>query len=339
MDSITQAVLGAAIGEVTLGKKVGNKAILWGAVAGTIPDLDVLVVDFYDTVKGLFVHRGFSHSILFSLLLAPVLGMIINWIHKKSTASFFEWTKLAFFAFFTHILLDSLTSYGTGLFIPVNDYRVELNTIAIVDVFYTVPFLLSIIAILFLKRNSHARYIIGRTGIFVSSLYLVFTMINKQISAYHFTLSLDEQNMSYSRLRVAPLPLTNFLWMGIAETEDGYFRGYYSMFDEDKHIDFDFIPRNHNKLDSIADKNRLEQLLKFTKGYYQVENTRNGSLLVKDLRFGTLGFGEDSEYVFAFELQQNSGSLLVEQKEMEGDLSGEDFCQYIARIKGVKAGD
>jgi len=42
MDSLTQIVLGAAVGEAVLGKKVGNKAMLYGAIAGTIPDLDVV---------------------------------------------------------------------------------------------------------------------------------------------------------------------------------------------------------------------------------------------------------------------------------------------------------
>lgn len=334
MDSITQAVLGAAIGEVTLGRKVGNKAIVWGAVAGTIPDLDVLFSGFYKTVEGLFMHRGFSHSILFSILVAPVLGIIIHWIHKKSSASFFGWAKLVFLAFITHILLDSLTSYGTGLFVPFDEARVELNTIAIVDVFYTVPFLLSIIIILFLRKNSHARYIIGRAGLIISTLYLVFTMINKQISAYHFTLSLDEQNYEYDRLRVAPLPLTNFLWMGIAETNDGYYRGYYSMFDDDKLIDFEFIPRNDEKIADLKGNKRMNKLLQFTKGYYQVEEISNGNLAVHDLRFGTLGFGPEREYVFSFEIIQNSGSLVIEQREMEADLSKNDFRDYIARIRG-----
>ena len=42
MDSLSQLVLGAAVGEAVLGRKLGNKAILWGAIGGTIPDLDVL---------------------------------------------------------------------------------------------------------------------------------------------------------------------------------------------------------------------------------------------------------------------------------------------------------
>ena len=67
MDSLTQMVLGAAVAEATLGKKVGNKAALWGAVAGTIPDLDVIGMFFLNTVDELHFHRGFTHSILFSL--------------------------------------------------------------------------------------------------------------------------------------------------------------------------------------------------------------------------------------------------------------------------------
>jgi inner membrane protein len=41
MDSLIQIVLGAAVGEAVLGKKAGNKAMLYGAIAGTIPNLDV----------------------------------------------------------------------------------------------------------------------------------------------------------------------------------------------------------------------------------------------------------------------------------------------------------
>ena len=34
MDAVTQIALGAAVGEATLGKKAGNKAVVWGAIAG-----------------------------------------------------------------------------------------------------------------------------------------------------------------------------------------------------------------------------------------------------------------------------------------------------------------
>jgi len=80
LDSLTQIVLGASVGEVVLGKKVGNKAILWGAIAGTLPDLDVLLRYFTDEISSTQMHRGFSHSIVFAVLIAPLLG----WIAKNT---------------------------------------------------------------------------------------------------------------------------------------------------------------------------------------------------------------------------------------------------------------
>ena len=84
MDSLTQIVLGAAVGEVVLGRKVGNKAMLWGAIAGTIPDLDVYQSLLFDSLRATELHRGFSHSIVFSVLFTP----IIAWLIKKKEKAF-----------------------------------------------------------------------------------------------------------------------------------------------------------------------------------------------------------------------------------------------------------
>ena len=67
MDSLTQIVLGASVAEATLGRKIGNKAILYGAIAGTIPDLDIILKFFVDDLSATEMHRGFSHSLLFPL--------------------------------------------------------------------------------------------------------------------------------------------------------------------------------------------------------------------------------------------------------------------------------
>lgn len=77
MDSLTQIVLGAAVGEVVLGNKIGNKAMLWGAIAGTIPDLDVYQSLFFDSLTANELHRGFSHSIIFSVLMSPILAWLL----------------------------------------------------------------------------------------------------------------------------------------------------------------------------------------------------------------------------------------------------------------------
>ena len=96
MDSLTQIVLGAAVGEAVLGRKVGNKAMLYGAIAGTIPDLDALASYFTDTITAIEVHRGFSHSIVFSILGAPVFGWLISKIERKSGVGWKDWSWLMF---------------------------------------------------------------------------------------------------------------------------------------------------------------------------------------------------------------------------------------------------
>ena len=78
MDSLTQVVLGAAVGEAVLGRKVGNRAMVWGGLAGTLPDLDVLSGLVTDPMSALAYHRAFTHSLPFAVLAAPLLGLAVH---------------------------------------------------------------------------------------------------------------------------------------------------------------------------------------------------------------------------------------------------------------------
>jgi len=78
VDSLTQAALGAAIGQATLGRRIGKKAAVAGALVATIPDLDVLLRVFYNSYDMLRIHRGISHSLLFGVVGALVLSLIFK---------------------------------------------------------------------------------------------------------------------------------------------------------------------------------------------------------------------------------------------------------------------
>lgn len=84
MDSLTQIVLGAACGEIVAGKKIGNRAMLWGAVGGTIPDLDVFAGLFTDEITSTSFHRGFMHSFLFAALAPWVLAKLTQWFYRTN---------------------------------------------------------------------------------------------------------------------------------------------------------------------------------------------------------------------------------------------------------------
>jgi len=73
MDSITQAALGAAMGEAVVGRKMRNRAILWGAWAGPIPDFDSTSRLFLEhEVYRSPYHSGLTHSLFLTLLMTLV---------------------------------------------------------------------------------------------------------------------------------------------------------------------------------------------------------------------------------------------------------------------------
>lgn len=84
MDSLTQMVLGAGVAEAALGKKIGNRAMVWGAIAGTIPDLDVIANGFMTPIDALAFHRGITHSLLVNVILAFIMGYAVHHFYRQS---------------------------------------------------------------------------------------------------------------------------------------------------------------------------------------------------------------------------------------------------------------
>jgi len=83
MDSLTQLTLGAAVGEAVLGKKAGNRAMLWGAIGGTVPDLDVFANLVTDEISALAFHRAITHSFAFAAVAPLLLGWLVHRLHRR----------------------------------------------------------------------------------------------------------------------------------------------------------------------------------------------------------------------------------------------------------------
>src|SRR5580698_6314940 len=90
MDTLTHIVLGACIGEAIAGKQLGKKALLLGALAQNIPDIDIVASFWLPTTSDLLAHRGFTHSFLFVLLVSPLLAWMSG-TFKGSGMSFGRW--------------------------------------------------------------------------------------------------------------------------------------------------------------------------------------------------------------------------------------------------------
>lgn len=340
MDSITQIVLGAACGEFALGKKIGNKALLFGAIGGTIPDLDVFVGRWlYDNeIQAMAFHRGIMHSIVFALMASIIVGFIAFEAYdngaRKNTTNLKDWMWLFFLAIFTHPLLDCFTPYGTQLFAPFSDYRVAFNTISVADPLYTVPFLLCILIAMFYHRTRTRRVWWVKTGVYLSTLYLTVTVITKLYMDGIFKNSFDKAGISYHRFSAQPTLLNTILWYGVAETETQYYLTFYSMFDNSSTADqFITIDKQHQLL-NMKDEN-LKTLAWFSNGYFNLtEDSQEGIYKYTDLRYPILDPENKDSSVFKFTIIQKNG--IWDIVPFEGTPpSKRDFKKFIQRLKGI----
>lgn len=331
MDSLTQIILGAAVGEAVLGKKIGNKAMLYGAIAGTIPDLDVFASYFTDTVTALEIHRGFSHSIVFSLLFAPLCAWVVT--RYETYKDFKGWTWLFFLGFFTHPLLDSFTTWGTQLFWPL-DTRLAFKSIFVIDPLYTLPFLIFLVLAMLQKRSSSKRRVYNSMGLLVSSSYLALTLFLKWMAFTKFESALKEQNIAYQQIDTRPSPMNTILWSANIETEDAYLLGYYSFFDT-KPITFEPYKKDHDLLGDLAENQKVKRMIAISKGWYTIMKKDN-KLLFSDLRFGLLSMDPGAQnFVFQYEIvrYENGEVQFVEQEKNK--LDGKKLMSDLwVRIKG-----
>lgn len=330
MDSLTQIVLGAAVGEAVLGKKVGNKAMLYGAIAGTIPDLDVISGYFVDTVTALEIHRGFTHSIVFSVLAAFFFGWLVSLYEKNATRK--QWSWMLFWCFITHPLLDAHTTWGTQLFWPL-DIRLDYRNIFVIDPLYTLPFLVFLLLAMFQKRESPKRRKWNTLGLIVSSSYMLLTLVLKAVTYHKFTEALQEQNIAYSQIQTKPSPFNTILWTANVEVKDAFLIGDYSFFDT-KPIQFHRHPKNHEALGNFRDDEKVKRLIAINNGWFTITENKD-EIYLNDLRFGLLTVNPETEkYAFSYHLQPTpDGVLITEVPKSPADAKGllNDLWE---RIKG-----
>ncbi|MDN6280602.1 MAG: metal-dependent hydrolase [Psychroflexus sp.] len=330
MDSLTQIVLGAAVGEAVAGRQLGNRAMLYGAIAGTIPDLDVAASFFTDTVTSLEVHRGFSHSILFSILFAPIFGWLFSLFEKHASWKKLSW--LFFWGFLTHPLLDAHTTWGTQLFWPF-DLRIAYKNIFVIDPLYTIPFILFLIMAMRQKRGSQKRRKLNNLGLIISSSYLVVTLILKGVTYTQFQKALEEQGIDYVEMQTKPGAFNSIMWTANVKTKEAYLIGHYSFFDT-KPIEFESYSKNHALIGELIEHPKMQRMIKISQNWFTISQ-EDDKLYFNDLRFGLMSLEPDADkFVFSYEIQQEDDRIhFIERKKNPEDgkkLIGELWT----RIKG-----
>ena len=338
MDTLSHALLGAAIGQCALGRRTGNQALAAGAVIALIPDIDVAIGHWLGNAAALTFHRGITHSALFAALLALALGPLLARLIRTGNASWRHWSLLSGLVLASHLLLDTLTSYGIQLLQPFSDHSFAIASISVIDPLYTLPLLAAVAVVPWLARQRRHRNLIAATGIMLSTLYLTMTLINKQVVEKQFRHGLDAAGIAYQRLFVKPTMFNNLLWRGIAETDDGYQVGFFSLRDGGPPHDFIHFHRNGELLDRHREAPLVRDLLAVSGGYYQVIE-ENGELLFRDLRYGQAfeWLRDDRPHVFTYRLIIEDGEVVDLETlslRVDRERDGETFRALVARALG-----
>lgn len=306
MDSFTQIVLGVSVAHVALNSDISTKRIfLLGAVVATLPDLDIYIAKiFNDPLTEIEIHRGFSHSILFFLLLSVLITFLIKNAFKETTKK--QLFITTFLILLTHSLLDIFTTWGTQLFWPIQD-KIALKTIFVVDFFYTIPLLMGAVLGLKNKRKSFTY-----AGLFLSSMYLIWGLIIQQVVKSRVEDQFYKQHPSKNiKTTVKPTFSNSFLWNVIAQDVDGFYISDYSIFDSEE-MSFQYFPQNKNLIDQIKDPN-INRLKEISENQYIITKNENG-LVFNDLRFGLLkNNNNDVQFAFSYQLIPTENGYSVKE--------------------------
>lgn len=299
MDPITHASLGAVVGGLVLGSRLGRKAVLLGAAVALLPDLDTFVA-YGDELSDFIYHRGFTHSVLFHLVFASAIAALLARLPRTREIGFGRWWLFLFLVLATHAVNDLLTTYGTQILWPLPVGPLSTGSIFVIDPFYTLPLLVAAIGALFYRFAP--RLLVA--GLVLSTLYAgsglaLKAWIDHRIQPVLTAMELDEQ----PRL-VQPTPFNLLLWRITVINDDEFLEAWVGIFDTPIRPDFERFERGDRELReavlALEDGQRLQgfsgDFLRFHRAERPDEPDR---LVATDIRLGAPGY-----FPFGFELAQ-----------------------------------
>lgn len=324
VDSITQAALGAVVGELVLGRQIGRRAIAWGALFGTIPDLDAIFNILLDTARILRWHRGISHSLLLMVLVSWLLAKPLAKRWKKDKVTPQRAGLFVFLAWSTHVLIDVFTVYGTRIFDPFSGYPVSLDNLFIIDPVFTIPLVVAVVIGLFVQPKDWRKGKGIRSAwwcLGVSSLYVCLSFWAKHTVSRQIEGDLARRGATWQRRMEAPSAFNILLWRTLVERPGEIWIGYRSVFDDPKlPVRWVIVPKGEAAMAKYADAREVKTIREFSKGWW-IAREAPGGLWLADMRFGEgrawdeRGVALRPTFAWTFEVAKESDRLRRRERD------------------------
>ena len=294
MDSVSQFALGAAVAAAVLGDRTRPwRAVLWGGVVATLPDLDVLI-DHGDAVQNMVRHRAESHALFWLSLATPPIAFGVAALHRERDR-FGRWLLAIWLALVTHPLLDAMTIYGTRLLLPFDDTAYGIGSLFVIDPLYTLPLVVGLGGLL-LARDGRRGRTWNAAGLVLSTLYAGWSLVAQQQALAIAERSLAAQGIEADAVLATPAPLQTVLWRLVAATPDRLYEAHWSLADDDAPLVWTPIERGAALHAALHDAPAVAALAAQSRGFWKL--WRDGAdVLMADVRMGM-----EPLYVFTFEV-------------------------------------
>lgn len=209
MDSVTHTIIGATVSYALLGRKLGRRAAVIGALAGVLPDVDSLISSKADPLLYVEFHRYFTHSLLFAL--AGALVATLPWtLRERFRGQWVLFWLCALPAYVSHCLLDASTTYGTQIYWPFSRERVGWDLISIIDPIFTLVVLSLLACALFKRRQS-----LAATAVIFALTYLGAGAAQRSRAAEAQRTLAQERGHLIERSEIMPTLGNNLIWRSL----------------------------------------------------------------------------------------------------------------------------
>ena len=330
-------VIGAAIGEMLLGKKIGRWGMLLGAIAKSVPDFDLFYTGLSDPRAYMCEHRAHTHSLFIEALYAiPIAWLLVKLFKQK--VSFKRMLVFMLACLWGHSLLDWCTNFGTQLLLPFTNENYSLNSLAIVDLLFTIPMLLMILIAVFYKKNAARRNKLAQATLMYCCVYLGLTFINKAQAEYIVKESIAKNNIPVTAYMTNPTMLNNVLWYSVGSNDSTVFIGEFSLLHRQNPITWHSYPRHQHLMQQCKSKKNVA-ILKWFGDPYTIAQTNGDTLNVYAVKFGRTNMQESEmqkTFVFHYKLYQKNGQEMMgmEQANEKNMNMKEGFIDLWERICG-----
>ena len=290
MELIAYAAVGAVVGELMLGKRLGNRAMGWGALCGLLPLVFVVLSPFLDTAGRMWWHRGPGYSLLAAAVAAWLLARPLGKLWKRDKITPQRAGLFVFAVWATHVLLACFDATGAALMWPFSGRRVAFGHLHWGDPLVTLPLVACVVWMAFLrkpKQRKMRRRALG-WGIGLCGGYVAFTVAMKLTASAGFAADLAERGVDSGARVVIPEPFTALAWRAVVDRGDELWVGRRTVFQwRSTPVRWIIYPRVTGEVEGFADEREVRRFRAHA-GRYWIARPHNRGLWMADLRAGEL---------------------------------------------------